>query len=354
MFLATAAAEDGEMRHFDAERECFKADIDEEIYIEIPGESLDFPGTVGLLEAVYWLAQVGRCWNIKFCDDSMAIGLEQSKSYLRVFFKVADEDVEMVVAVHVDDILVHAKYQATMETFAAELGKTFKVKDMGGTKYYMGCMITRNRKALELKLDQHLYVKSVMETFGVQKASRAPASSEVPTRSKADEPQTQEKYNMLKIPYRDAIGRLMWTATMTRPDIEGVVRTVAGFVKLWTVAQRGGVEGRTIPAPHERMENQSCTGSSAVDSEWRRHGLELWSLPEYWTLDIGLGRNTSKGGGKLALEDASSDGVRYLGGGILCLIKGSKRGYIFETGAGSHGTVGEDLHASRKIKHGEG
>ena len=47
MFLATAAAEDGEMRHFDAEQECLKADIDEEIYIEIPGESLDF------LKAVY-------------------------------------------------------------------------------------------------------------------------------------------------------------------------------------------------------------------------------------------------------------------------------------------------------------
>ena len=136
----------------------------------------------------------------------------------------------------------------------------------------------------------------------------------------------------------------MWTATMTRPDS-------LGSVKLWTVAQKSDVEGRAIPAPHERMENQSCTGSSAVDSEWRRHGLELWSLTEYWTLDIGLGSDTSKGGCKLALEDASSDGFRYLGGGILCLIKGSKRGYSFETGAGFHGTVDEDLHASRRIKH---
>ena len=143
----------------------------------------------------------------------------------------------------------------------------------------MGWMITRNRKALELKLDQHLYVKSVMATFGVQKASRVSASSEVPTLSKADEPQTQEKDNMLKFPYRDAIEKLMWTATMTRPDIGCVVRTVAGSMKLWTVAQTGGVEGRTIPAPHERMGNQSCTESSAVDSEWRRHGLKLWSLP---------------------------------------------------------------------------
>ena len=79
------------MRHFDAEQELLKADVDEEIYIEIPGESLDFTGTVGLLEAVYWLVQVGRCWNIKFCDNSMAIEFEQSKPYLRVFRKVVDE-----------------------------------------------------------------------------------------------------------------------------------------------------------------------------------------------------------------------------------------------------------------------
>ena len=114
------------MRHFDAEQECLKADIDEEIYIEIHGESLDFLG------AVYWLVQVGRC--------SIAIGFELSKSHLRVFRKVADEGVEMVVAVHVDDILVHSKDQVTIETFAAELGNKFKGKDMGGAKYYIDRM----------------------------------------------------------------------------------------------------------------------------------------------------------------------------------------------------------------------
>ncbi|CAN0452183.1 unnamed protein product, partial [Ascophyllum nodosum] len=36
MLLATATAKDGELRHFDAEQAFLKADIDEEIYIEIP------------------------------------------------------------------------------------------------------------------------------------------------------------------------------------------------------------------------------------------------------------------------------------------------------------------------------
>ena len=42
--LAMAAAKDGEMRHFDAEQASLKADIDEEIYIEIPEEFQENPG----------------------------------------------------------------------------------------------------------------------------------------------------------------------------------------------------------------------------------------------------------------------------------------------------------------------
>ncbi|CAN0139877.1 unnamed protein product, partial [Ascophyllum nodosum] len=78
MLLATAAAKDGELRHFDAEQAFLKADIDEEIYIEIPEEFQKFPGAVGRLnKAIYGLVQAGRCWNNKFCDDMTAIGFEQ-------------------------------------------------------------------------------------------------------------------------------------------------------------------------------------------------------------------------------------------------------------------------------------
>ena len=122
MFLAMAAAKDGELRHFDAEREFLKADIDEEIDIEIPEEFQEFLGAVGRLnKAIYGLVQAGRCWNNKFCDDMTTIGIDQAKADPCVFRKVVDGEVEMVVVVHVDDILAHAKDQATMDRFAAEL-----------------------------------------------------------------------------------------------------------------------------------------------------------------------------------------------------------------------------------------
>ncbi|CAM9648245.1 unnamed protein product, partial [Ascophyllum nodosum] len=154
MLLATAAAKGGELRHFDAEQAFLKADIDEEIYIEIPEEFQKFPGAVGRLnKAIYGFVQAGRCWNNKFCDDMTAIGFEQAKVDPCVFRKVVDGEAEMVVVVHVDDILAHAKDQATMNRFAAELGRKFKLKDMGEAEYYMGCHITRNRKARKLKFD---------------------------------------------------------------------------------------------------------------------------------------------------------------------------------------------------------
>ena len=64
MLLSMAAAKDGELRHFDAEQAFLKADIDEEIYIEIPEEFREFPGAVGRLnKAINGLVQAGRCWN---------------------------------------------------------------------------------------------------------------------------------------------------------------------------------------------------------------------------------------------------------------------------------------------------
>ena len=92
------------------------------MYIEIPEEYQEFPEAVGLLnEAIYGLVQAGRCSNNKFCDDMTAIGLEQSNTDACMFRKVVDKEVEMVVVVHVGDILAHAKDQATMERFAGEL-----------------------------------------------------------------------------------------------------------------------------------------------------------------------------------------------------------------------------------------
>ena len=73
-----------------------------------------------------------------------------------------------------------------------------------------------------------------------------------------DEPQTpEEEEDVLKFTYGEALGVLMGTATMTRPDIACVVRAVARFWKPWTgeLLEDNDV-GHTLPASHELLGNR--------------------------------------------------------------------------------------------------
>ena len=109
----------------------------------------------------------------------------------------------VVMVVHKGDILAHAKDQATMERFAAGLGVKFKVKSM-------------------------------VETFSLEKASRTSVHSGVPT-----QPQTsEEEEDIFYFPYREAVRALMRTARMTRPDMRARYELWPGSTLDWRIKRR--------------------------------------------------------------------------------------------------------------------
>ncbi|CAN0403971.1 unnamed protein product, partial [Ascophyllum nodosum] len=61
-----------------------------------------------------------------------SIGFDQAKVDPCVFRKVVDGEAEMVVVVHVDDILAHGKDQAAMDRFTAKLGQKFPYREAAG------------------------------------------------------------------------------------------------------------------------------------------------------------------------------------------------------------------------------
>lgn len=85
-----AAAKNRKLCYLKAEQAFLKADIEKEIYTEIPDEYHKFPGVVGRLnKAIYRFVQAGRCWN-KYCNNMAVIGFKQSKADPCVFRKVID------------------------------------------------------------------------------------------------------------------------------------------------------------------------------------------------------------------------------------------------------------------------
>ena len=76
----------------------------------------------------------------------------------------------------------------------------------------------RDRDAGTL-IDQHHYVRTMASKISVEKTSTTPAAAGAKTLSRDDAPQTEaETKEMHATPYREAVGALMWAATMTRPD----------------------------------------------------------------------------------------------------------------------------------------
>ena len=58
-------------------------------------------------------------------------------------------------------------------------------------------------------------------------------------------------------------------------------------------------------------------------------------------IGFGCGVDAGEGGDQLATKDPKSDSIEYLGGRVLCFIRGGKRSSIFETGVGVHENVDE-------------
>ena len=133
-----AAAKDGELRQFHAKEAFLEMSLGQVIYIYYSRGISGVPEGMGLLNKIYGIRQAGRCLFNICCDDKF----EQSEADRRVFCKFDDGEVEMVVFVHLDDILAHA--QVAMERFAAKFRETFEVTSM-------------------------------VEKFGVEKTSRSPA-----------------------------------------------------------------------------------------------------------------------------------------------------------------------------------
>ncbi|CAN0470655.1 unnamed protein product, partial [Discosporangium mesarthrocarpum] len=100
----------------------------------------------------------------------------------------------------------------------------FSISDLGDLQLYMGCTVSRDRAARTITVDQTVYVKSVCKRYNYHAVGEVP---HVPYRRLAGQQETA--YVGVDIPYREAVGSLMWAAVMTRLDIANAVREVAKY-----------------------------------------------------------------------------------------------------------------------------
>lgn len=148
IFIVVATSYDWLLYQMDIHNAFLHGDLDEEIYIKVPLGSHRQGGNLvcHLQKSLYSLKQASQQWNSKLTEALINIGFHQSK-HDYAFFTRKQESSFTCLLIYVDDILITRNDNATIEKVKHHLHKTFKIKDLGVPKYFLGIKIARCKRA---------------------------------------------------------------------------------------------------------------------------------------------------------------------------------------------------------------
>ena len=183
-----------------------------------------------LWKALYGLKQGARNWYKALCEALERLGFIRIEADHAVFLKKVGNTI-IILAVHVDDCAVTGNSMVIIEKFMKELHMVYKLTDTGPASWLLGIKISRDLTNRMISLSQHAYIDAIITKYNFNdlKPLAIPINPAVPL-SKSQSPSKLEDIAKMKnVPYREAVGSLMYAAMGTRPDIAFAVSTVAQF-----------------------------------------------------------------------------------------------------------------------------
>ena len=232
LMMAAAASDGLHMEQLDVTTAFLYADLEEEVYLEIPQGMFEeeMPGMVlRLLKALYGLKQSPRMWNLHVDKALGEFGMHRLLADFCVY-AIYDGASRVLLGLFVDDMFIIGKQIDLINTVKSFLSSRFKMKDLGAATFLLGMEI-RRLPGGDIQLLQEKYLGEVLQRFPVENPRSA--STPLPPGCKLsslDSPESAaDKGKMAVIPYRSAIGSLMYLATCTRPDIAAAVSTLSRY-----------------------------------------------------------------------------------------------------------------------------
>lgn len=231
MLIAIAAHMELKISQMDAVTAFLNGKLTEEIYMEQPQHFED--GTkrsCKLIKSIYGLKQSSRVWNETLNETLIEFGLTRSAVDQCLYYRIADGKI-LIVAIYVDDILIFSNQDDQEKGVKEALKSKFKMKDMGEVSSILGIRVIRDKECGLITLDQTAYAKRILKRFNMENCN-AVASPLDPAQKISKEMCAKgdaEKRIMSDVPYRQAIGSLMFLAQTTRPDISFAVNLLSRY-----------------------------------------------------------------------------------------------------------------------------
>jgi hypothetical protein len=235
--LAIAAAEDLDLSQMDVQTAFLYPKLPESVYMSLPKGVDAPPGMVCKLKyGLYGLKQSSFLWNQELNGFLLSLGFTRSVSDPCLYVRRQNGHL-LIMACYVDDLVIASNDDSQKSWLKQQLSARYKMTDCGELEWFLGMRIQRDRANNVITLDQKQYIETILERFGMQhcKPVSTPASVGVHlTRDMCPTTEEEEEF-MRSIPYRSAVGSLMYAMVATHPDIAttGYVFMLAGAAICW-------------------------------------------------------------------------------------------------------------------------
>jgi hypothetical protein len=177
-----------------------------------------------LNKALYGLKQASRQWQLFLTRILEDLGFTSLKIDTSIFIHKLKP---IVLATHVDDILVFAKDISLLNSLYKDLTSTSKldVTNLGEIKEFLGVEILRDRTKRSLIITQRSFIAKILKKHN--KHNNKPKSLPMPIGLKLEK--SLDKSTITKA-FQQQIGSLIYLTIFTRPDLVYSVNYLARFM----------------------------------------------------------------------------------------------------------------------------
>ncbi|KAG5888931.1 hypothetical protein JTB14_006299 [Gonioctena quinquepunctata] len=143
------------------------------------------------------------------------------------------------LALFVDDGLILTKSNDTVQKLLAHLEMNFEIT-RGDAKCFIGIELWRDRRNKQIGITQQCFVKKILKKFNMSDCSPSNIPFQPGLQLQNDSNVNEEPPN---IPYREAVGSLLYLAMISRPDLAFDVSYVSQFLnnyssQHWTAVKK--------------------------------------------------------------------------------------------------------------------
>ncbi|KAJ1589349.1 hypothetical protein NDA15_004669 [Ustilago hordei] len=223
--LALAVQNNWEVHALDITMAYLNSTLKEAIYMKPPEGSGVAPGKVyKVVKGLYGLKQSGREWNQEFDRSLRRMGFFQVECAPCIYTKGQGEDMAIVV-IYVDDTLVIAPRLEMVLKVKKQIGQRWKMEDSGEVSHFLGIKISRNRAMRTMTIGQSGYIDQVLAKHLDKrtKPTMVPMQS-IPEGTLVASAAQQKEYPVI-------VGKLLWVANSTRPDLSLTVGVLARHMR---------------------------------------------------------------------------------------------------------------------------